>query len=214
MTNGVVDTFRAENFLVTVCHDTVTQVVAVDALDDLFACRVDGQHQQNIRLIERTGEVIEQCLGPRIPVRLKYHHFSSVRPGILKRLECRFDLGGVVPIIIHYGNTVQLAFDFQSPLDTFGLFKCRLNDGKGDIQLKSDGNARHGIGDTVVAWQVEVYFSKRFSLKIDIKSTFQSLKTGIFGLHIRLRAHAIGDKPFPDSGNEFLNMLVVQAEYP
>ena len=121
MPNSAVHIFRAEDFFVSMGHDTVTQVVTIDALDDLFACRIDGQHQQGIRLIESAGEVIEQCLSSRIPVRLKYHHFSSVRPGIFKRLECRLDLGGVVSIIIHHGNAVPLAFDLQPPLDPFGI---------------------------------------------------------------------------------------------
>ena len=147
-------------------------------------------------------------------MRLKHHHFSSIRPGILKCLECGLDFGGVVSIIIHHGNAVLLAFDFQSPLDTFGLFKGSLDDGKGDIQFEPDGNTRQGIGDTVVARQVEIYLPKFLTPKIDIKATFQSLKTNISGLYICLRVHAIGDKPFFDDGNEFLYMLVVQTEYP
>ena len=116
--------------------DAFAQFPAGYAFYFLLSGGIDRQYQQNIGLIKRAGEIIKQCLGPGVAMRLKHDNFAVVRPALFDGLESGFNFSRMMPVIIYHGNAIYLSFDFQSALNPLKGLKGTFDGIDGDIQIR------------------------------------------------------------------------------
>ncbi len=65
--------------------------------------------KQNVGLVEALGEVVEEVLRARVPVRLERHDDAAAhrRVRAARGLERGVDLGRVVAVVVDHGDVVE-----------------------------------------------------------------------------------------------------------
>ena len=83
---------------------------------DHVAGGIDVRHEQQVGLLERSGELFREISCPAVPVWLKQDHEPPV-PALFRRSQRRPNLGGVMAIIIHDHDAGFLASQMKPPFD-------------------------------------------------------------------------------------------------
>src|ERR1700730_7569286 len=78
-----------------------------------LARSVDIGHDYAVGLVERFTEFLLQRFRPRIPMRLKHGEHTIASDGF-RCLERGFDLGRMMPVIVHEQKPIAVVFNFKA----------------------------------------------------------------------------------------------------
>src|SRR6476660_3806439 len=87
-------------------------------------------------------------LSTGIPVRLKENQ-EAVELAASGGFECGFDFGGMVAVVVDYGDVVDSAFDVETPTDTAKIGEALPDELHRNIEVEGHSSGRTRIADIV-----------------------------------------------------------------
>src|SRR4030066_2117669 len=109
------------------------------------------ENEEQVRIVERGGELLEKGVRPGIPVRLEADDDPAggrPLPGGGKR---RADLRGVMPVIVHDRHALPLSLDLEPPVHSPVVGQPLPDLVEGDPQLRSDRHRGKRVAHVVAA---------------------------------------------------------------
>ena len=155
MRNRCFKTFRIDDILMPMTLNFFKQGKPFDTIYFFFSGCIDGKNDKQVRLVERTGEVIKKRLGSGITMRLEHRYNPPVRPAFPCGLQGGFNLRRVMAVIVNNGNPLFFTFNFQPPLNTFRSLERRFYNVKGYIEFDAYSDACQGIVNIMNTWKIQ-----------------------------------------------------------
>ncbi len=169
-----IDIRLQQNIAMAVLLDPLGQRLGGYPLDGRLAGRIYIGDIETVGLMKGGAEFLEKGLRPAVTVRLKEHHQPPRRPGGPHGRKGCPDLRGMMPVIIDYRNSPDLAFDLHPPLDPGKAVESGGDNGEGYLKFQPDGDGGQGIEHIVPARQRQRYFPEQFVLAVDLESRGKS----------------------------------------
>ncbi len=160
-----------------------------------FAGRVDVGDDQDVGLVERAGEPVEQIAGSRVAMGLEGHHDAAPK-GALRGIEGCLDLGGMMTIVVDQRDAVDLVDDREPTphaAERGQRFACVIVER--NLELVGDGDDGEAVEHVVGAGHADGELAERFAAPIDIERSGQSAIADGPRRVVGLRGNAIGHVP-------------------
>src|SRR5210317_61778 len=192
--------------------DSIYQFLSIDLRDWFLTSGIDIHDGNVISLVEGSHEVIKQCLGPAVSMRLEHRDDAPVPPGTGRR-QGRLDFDRMMAVVINNHDPLRLALDLKPAPDTAEVLEDLGDRRELHIQLHSDSNRSQGIQNVVPAGHANAELAELISPAVYFESCAVTFVDDFGGLEIGLAGQAVSHQAFPDLGDHPLQVLIIETKY-
>src|SRR5260370_8910116 len=138
-------------------------------------------------------------------------HVNAPEPAQAGSIESSANFGGVMSVIVHYGDAALLTTLLEAAIDAVERSQALADGVRLNFELHRDSDGGHGIEHVVAAGDAQGEAAETRSAIADVELADKRAADNIGGLDVRLCGGAVGNGPAADFVEQALHVGVVEA---
>src|SRR5438067_4577340 len=191
--------------------ERMKELLARGALEPLLTGRVDvGQHE-DVDLVERLQEFVEQVAGAGVAVRLEGRH-QPAREALPRGAQRGADLLGMVRVVVHHEHVLLLPLHLEAAMDAAELLEGVRRDAERDLEVGGDGEGGERVEGVMAAGHAEPDGAEPPLAAPDLEHGLEPVDAEVARLPVGVGRRPVGDEALADVRHQGAHRHAVEAE--